>query len=976
MGGAGYHSSRGGSAVKIVSDNLLLNGHIDMNGGAVNYAGGAGGSAWLVVKKISGRGSVTANGGRYHYSWRYGGGSGGRIALYAEDIEDFTGRLKACAGFGSSSYGHGSPGTVYKFINSTVERLIFDNCGYFSDHYSMIMHNADGYRRNNTKWKLQILQITNGARIRIGDENSYDNSLTITDDIVTSNLNHHFLVSSNNTLTYMPTHIHSNNFKRLEYPKDTAFNSNYRLKGFDNEADFNPYRSGLPDTLFNRNRPDYIIQNTNLYVNQILLSRNHKYFAVLEADGKFSLFKGKSTNDISDENRLWSHHSSPSSNFDEPRFRLRLKDDGDLVIYDNPVNASESKIWNTGSISVDSYFLVVQNDGNIVIYKGVYPDDALSDNVIWQSNTVQPSETVSRPSDSDYYDEWKPTITVTRDIEIGKSSLLGISNLRLTINWNAKLNTNSIILFVDSYLIFNGAVTGASSLYVFGTTKVLYNIIDSYTPPNVRFMFIRIGDSASVQYKYNNNRPKNGEVKYVSINVAHKILITENAQLQVHGLSLEINSNEITLLDNSAINGHNGGYYYHTQHSSCYSSRYSGYYGGVHGGSHGRHTAPYNCGNFSEPNILGSAGYHSSQGGAAVKINARALHVNGHINMNGGAVNYAGGAGGSIWLNIINSVTGTGKITANGGRYHYSWRYGGGSGGRIAVYAKSTSGFKGTIQACGGFGSDANGHAGPGSVYFERNGVRDLLFDNCGYFTNHPSKLIANAEMNSGEVIKTVTLKRGARVQFGGNNDWDEDELGRLLYNVDRLLGDRVNALHISGESDFYLGFSGSYYAETVGRANWTVVASNSNPELTITQNDKVAVGTAIFDQVNMVMLPRSVTFIPKMLRICMVSVTLQGGFSGLEETSYCLNHPPTITGAFVDASIAGSLSLKGCGHPGALNYNSGAAWDPKSPGACRFPDGAILGCTYDIAPNYNSLANVDDFGCDIPEIYNPNPDW
>jgi hypothetical protein len=138
--------------------------------------------------------------------------------------------------------------------------------------------------------------------------------------------------------------------------------------------------------------------------------------------------------------------------------------------------------------------------------------------------------------------------------------------------------------------------------------------------------------------------------------------------------------------------------------------------GGTHAGSGGSNSdAVY--GSESSPLSLGSGGDEGDGGGAIKVISSGFILINGNVTMNGRdstySSEYAGGAGGSVWLDT-NNISGSGLIGASGGS---SGRAGGGAG-RIALYAPTIE-FSGIINNIGGnhtsVGSFYDG--GGGSVY-------------------------------------------------------------------------------------------------------------------------------------------------------------------------------------------------------------------------------------------------------------------
>ncbi|MBI3036433.1 hypothetical protein HYY73_01575, partial [Candidatus Woesearchaeota archaeon] len=230
--------------------------------------------------------------------------------------------------------------------------------------------------------------------------------------------------------------------------------------------------------------------------------------------------------------------------------------------------------------------------------------------------------------------------------------------------------------------------------------------------------------------------------------------------------------------------------------------------GGGYGGTGGEGTsAPANnggrgYGSVTEPTDMGSAGggtYSTSvaggNGGGAVFINVTdTLSIQGNITANGtdgninggGASNYAsgGGSGGSIYVRAT-TLTGTGSITANGGRGgDDSNDGGGGGGGRIALYY-TTSTHSGPIQAAGSrAGNTAARAGGAGTIYVKPSSQNaDLIIDNnnTGTGTTNFSGLtlnnltisgLANATLHSDTHLyaTNISLNRGQLTTGAGAN--------------------------------------------------------------------------------------------------------------------------------------------------------------------------------------------------------------
>lgn len=145
--------------------------------------------------------------------------------------------------------------------------------------------------------------------------------------------------------------------------------------------------------------------------------------------------------------------------------------------------------------------------------------------------------------------------------------------------------------------------------------------------------------------------------------------------------------------------------------------------GGSHGGDGGitylTHPRGYTYGSPTNPTSLGcGAVTNVSDGGGAVKLTVSGtLTLNGVVAADGldeaggsPAAYRGGGSGGSVWIQC-GTLTGSGVISARGGHRLLSTSdgSGGGSGGRVALYAGDRSGFTGSIVVAGGRGGEYSG---------------------------------------------------------------------------------------------------------------------------------------------------------------------------------------------------------------------------------------------------------------------------
>lgn len=181
-----------------------------------------------------------------------------------------------------------------------------------------------------------------------------------------------------------------------------------------------------------------------------------------------------------------------------------------------------------------------------------------------------------------------------------------------------------------------------------------------------------------------------------------------------------------------------------------------------------------------------STGGRGGNGGGRLKLNARnSVRVDGDILALGGDGDVGvgrgggGGSGGSIWVNA-NTLTGTGNMSAKGGRRGSGNSHigGGGGGGRIAVIAKMTT-FSGTIDVDFHVFHDAftpGKFASSGSYYSDIENICDsgTRETTCvvtktkilggGDVITIPGNLVVNAT----GVIKTVPVLSTATLNVGG----------------------------------------------------------------------------------------------------------------------------------------------------------------------------------------------------------------
>ncbi|HVR38489.1 MAG TPA: Ig-like domain-containing protein, partial [Thermoanaerobaculia bacterium] len=160
--GGGYTSgTRGGGRVRVMTNNLVIDGSILANGSdAGTWGGGSGGSLWITAGKITGNGLVEARGARTN-----NGGGGGAISVEYTDAQSagsWLTRINAVGYFGSESQRSSGAGSVYiKGPANTNGNLTVDNgslAGQTSELPSLASRTIiattanGGYRLSGIKW--------------------------------------------------------------------------------------------------------------------------------------------------------------------------------------------------------------------------------------------------------------------------------------------------------------------------------------------------------------------------------------------------------------------------------------------------------------------------------------------------------------------------------------------------------------------------------------------------------------------------------------------------------------------------------------------------------------------------------------------------------------------------------------------------------------------------------------------------------
>jgi len=187
----GVPTGNGGGLIRIVAQTVQLDGIIKADGGVaseVNAGGGSGGGIRIDVGILRGLGSIKADGGTG--GGNGGAGSGGRVAIYYQDITEFD--VTNVTAFGLSGAQIGAPGTVYlQGPAREAGELIIDNNTRIAANETTPIFTIPASSLNFT-----ALKIRRGARARVdallnvvnGIEVSTDSRLLASDRVLASTI--------------------------------------------------------------------------------------------------------------------------------------------------------------------------------------------------------------------------------------------------------------------------------------------------------------------------------------------------------------------------------------------------------------------------------------------------------------------------------------------------------------------------------------------------------------------------------------------------------------------------------------------------------------------------------------------------------------------------------------------------------------------------------------------------------------------
>ncbi|MFG1492288.1 beta strand repeat-containing protein [Halobacteriovorax sp. ZH4_bin.1] len=714
----GRDGGDGGGAIKIITDDLIVNGSLTANGtdGASSsiYAagGGAGGSIWLQVNNsFSGTGLITAKGGAgMTYTYGAGSGSGGRIAIEFNGASyDFSGSVLTTGGLGKKRAGDG---TFYLALSNPS--AICDSGDLVSTCFI-----------NQSK--------TIGANYTINA-----NNLEIADSVSLSidGLNPGIAVDLTGNLTLKPN-------SSISYPANA--------RGIELLADGNVTLETNATILANLTNLE--AQTLDLQTGSSLNAKGLGYLgAGLGRQDGFGISPGLSNN--TDEAGGGAHASAGGNGEGAATLggQTPYGSETNPVDYGSGGGASKNVAGGNGGgaikivandIILNGSILAQGNDGATT---SIYASGGGAGGSVWiqAANSIIGSGNilVSGGEGKLYYYGSGSGSGGRLSIELAGSNY----NLTGVVNTNGGssskhggpgtfhlgLSTNDAICDSGNF---------ATTCTIASTKPLGNNIVltgaNLILSPSAGLAISGHNGNFSIDLTGSLSLQAGSSITYTeylrSISIAADTAITiENGS--------SINAN-LSLLETSAFDLQSGGLisavglgYYGSRNrleegfgpSPGLTNSNDEAGGGAHGGNGGNGenatstaggNSPY--GSLTAPITFGSGGgssgnYRGGNGGGAIKIIADTVNVDGEIkadaNAGAGASIYAagGGAGGSIWITANTSFTGTGNIQAKGGNSGGRGA-GSGSGGRLSVdMTTSTNTFSGMFY----YGPGASTHPG------------------------------------------------------------------------------------------------------------------------------------------------------------------------------------------------------------------------------------------------------------------------
>ena len=276
-------------------------------------------------------------------------------------------------------------------------------------------------------------------------------------------------------------------------------------------------------------------------------------------------------------------------------------------------------------------------------------------------------------------------------------------------------------------------------------------------------------------------------------------------------------------------------------------------------------------------------------GGSAIRLKVKNLQVDGTITADGdkgASIGHShwgaggGGAGGSILLEIEETMTGSGIIrsiggvggTGDGGNNHGS----SGGGGRVALLCKTNS-FTGSWLTHGGKGHDFKRNmldGGAGTTYFDcENDIKRLVLDNNNY-QNHLSSLISDKNV-ANFALNILDVRGKAVIAFKPAGIADS---AAVVVDLEEQKGDKTGTLNIILNTKFMSkGNVGSMFSNDYD----TTVVRDGLTDAMETRTRRRYYSVSLQTNINVVVDESSEYVIPHTLYLEDVNLDVKGRLSG-----------------------------------------------------------------------------------------------
>ena len=674
-GSSGNSSSAGagGGLVRIVADQLILDGAIRANGVSQFYSS-AGGGVHVDVNTFTGIGTIEALGGNATSSsgssWS---GGGGRISVHADDLAGYAGTYRADGGQRTPTSNVAGAGAV--FVKSGADqfgRLIVDNDGVTSPSNGTEIDSVGRYTIHGVtdlggdRWQIDTLS-----------PNVVGESFTRT------------ISNSTGQANPMP-------FTVLE---TQSVNVQVSISGITPHTFIFRDDGNLTDD-------DYVTDgDNNLSFNRTLEAGNYllvigQWWNNATSDIR-RVYSASYTVTLSPAGRNW-RDSNPAYDWGVQGLTVDLDAQDDA----SPLYTIESNDpWRLVIATPDDLSGVVGNE-----LVGVHRFDQLR---------VTGGASVNFGGDR--------VDVVGNDAEVVNASLLGVSLTDALVDHFVANNVTGRVqvpgrLYLDDLTI---SAPGIELLDVAaaGTVTVVPGVSARLDSVQATTMVI---DGATVTTQ---NLDVSGDVSIIN-----NSLVTSRAASATNVRELSASVGGTLLVEaGSVIDVTEQGYLTHRYGPDASQSEIRH---GCHGGAREGGGANCVYGRYANPRFGGSSGNNGStnEGGGVVQVEAATVQLDGDIRANGGAQFY-GAAGGAIRMDV-GSLVGVGTLQARGGNSTSSstssW---GGGGGRIAVYADDLSGYPGGYDAAGGRLDATRNIGGAGTVFLKEPAdvYGRLVVDNGGF---------------------------------------------------------------------------------------------------------------------------------------------------------------------------------------------------------------------------------------------------